>query len=158
MGRSAARETSEIKPADEFSVNYVLEFLPPTLQAMVELQRLAGFRSTELCIMRPCDIKKDKGVWIYKPQRHKTEHLNKKRSVLLGPKAQKILKPFLKRKPKQYCFNMPIPTPTKDEKKDVFIGRCMADDKMLTEYPDAAQRYAVCQAQLRSLNTSEGEE
>lgn len=53
---------------------------------------------------------------------------------------------------------MPIPTPTKDEKKDVFIGRCMADDKMLSEYPDAAQRYAVCQAQLKTLNVAEGEE
>jgi len=53
---------------------------------------------------------------------------------------------------------MPIPTPTKDEKKDVFIGRCMADDKMLTEYPDAAQRYAVCVAQLKTLNVAEGEE
>ena len=53
---------------------------------------------------------------------------------------------------------MPIPTPNKDEKKDVFIGRCMADDKMLTEYPDAAQRYAVRVAQLRGVNTSEGEE
>ena len=53
---------------------------------------------------------------------------------------------------------MPIPTPNKDEKKDVFIGRCMADDTILTEYPDAAQRYAVCQAQLKTLNVAEGEE
>jgi len=53
---------------------------------------------------------------------------------------------------------MPIPTPTKDEKKDVFIGRCMADDVMIKEYTEPAQRYAVCSAQLKSLNTSEGEE
>ena len=57
-----------------------------------------------------------------------------------------------------YTIEKSVDNATKDEKKDVFIGRCMADDKMLTEYPDAAQRYAVCQAQLRSLNTSEGEE
>ena len=53
---------------------------------------------------------------------------------------------------------MPIPTPNKGEKPNEFIGRCMADDKMLTEYTDAAQRYAVCSAQLKTLNTSEGEE
>lgn len=53
---------------------------------------------------------------------------------------------------------MPIPTPNKSEPKDEFIGRCMADDKMLKEYPEASQRYAVCQAQLRGVNTSEGEE
>jgi hypothetical protein len=53
---------------------------------------------------------------------------------------------------------MPIPTPNKNEKKDEFIGRCMADEKMISEYPDAKQRYAVCSGQLRSVNTSEGEE
>jgi hypothetical protein len=40
---------------------------------------------------------------------------------------------------------MPIPTPTPDENKHQFIGRCMADDKLIGEYPDAAQRYAICQ-------------
>jgi hypothetical protein len=34
----------------------------------------------------------------------------------------------------------------------------MADDVMLKEYPEAVQRYAVCQAQLRGVNASEGEE
>ena len=53
---------------------------------------------------------------------------------------------------------MPIPTPNTNEPKDEFIGRCMADDVMLKEYPEAAQRYAVCQAQLRGVNTSEGDE
>ena len=53
---------------------------------------------------------------------------------------------------------MPIPTPNTNEPKDEFIGRCMADDKMLAEYTDPAQRYAVCSAQLKTLNTSEGEE
>jgi hypothetical protein len=39
---------------------------------------------------------------------------------------------------------MPIPTPTPDEKREDFMARCMSDSKMLTEYTDAAQRYAVC--------------
>jgi hypothetical protein len=43
---------------------------------------------------------------------------------------------------------MPIPTPTADETESEFVGRCMADSKMLAEYPEAAQRYAVCKAQL----------
>jgi hypothetical protein len=39
---------------------------------------------------------------------------------------------------------MPIPTPTPKEQRDEFIGRCMADSKMISEYTDAGQRYAVC--------------
>jgi hypothetical protein len=42
---------------------------------------------------------------------------------------------------------MPMPTPTPDESKDDFIARCVADQTMNAEYPDNAQRFAVCQAQ-----------
>lgn len=43
---------------------------------------------------------------------------------------------------------MPIPEPTPSETESEFVGRCMADSKMLAEYPDPSQRYAVCRAQL----------
>lgn len=39
---------------------------------------------------------------------------------------------------------MPVPKPRKDEKKDKFIKRCMSDKKMNEEFPDKAQRFAVC--------------
>lgn len=38
-----------------------------------------------------------------------------------------------------------MPTRQKSESRDDFISRCMADEKMLAEFPDAPQRYAVCQ-------------
>ena len=44
---------------------------------------------------------------------------------------------------------MPIPTPKPNEQRDEFIGRCMADSKMITEYTDAAQRYAICIAKFK---------
>jgi hypothetical protein len=50
---------------------------------------------------------------------------------------------------------MPIPTPNADETESEFIGRCMAESKMLAEYPEAAQRYAVCKEQINSFNTSQ---
>jgi hypothetical protein len=40
---------------------------------------------------------------------------------------------------------LPIPTPTEDHKQ--FISRCMGDNKMVSDFPDEAQRYAVCEAQ-----------
>ena len=47
---------------------------------------------------------------------------------------------------------MPIPQPNKNERKDAFIERCMADDKMGKEYPINQQRFAVCSAQLKNTN------
>jgi len=44
---------------------------------------------------------------------------------------------------------MPLPEPTPEESKADFLARCMSDAKMLAEYPDAAQRYAVCEVQYK---------
>jgi hypothetical protein len=38
---------------------------------------------------------------------------------------------------------MPIPKPTGDENEEQFIGRCMSDETMASEY-DNDQRFAVC--------------
>jgi hypothetical protein len=42
---------------------------------------------------------------------------------------------------------MPLPEKNENETKPEFIARCMANEKMVTEYPDGPQRFAVCQAQ-----------
>lgn len=44
---------------------------------------------------------------------------------------------------------MPIPQPKTNEDKNEFIARCMSDENMLNEFPEAAQRLAVCQTQLK---------
>jgi hypothetical protein len=46
--------------------------------------------------MRPCDIDRSGAVWIYTPPTHKTQHHGKARTILLGPRAKRILAPFLK--------------------------------------------------------------
>jgi hypothetical protein len=59
---------------------------------------------------------------------------------------------------------MPLPVPTPSENQEQFISRCMGDDKVVSEFPDESQRYAVCEGQwvrgeaiLKSLYP-EGEE
>ncbi len=42
---------------------------------------------------------------------------------------------------------MPLPKREPKEERHEFIGRCMADTKSIKEFPDAAQRFAVCQYQ-----------
>jgi integrase len=56
--------------------------------------------------MRPCDIAMGvNGVWVYRPQEHKTEHHDQSRQVLIGPRAQEILRPWLDRDPEAFCFS-----------------------------------------------------
>lgn len=38
---------------------------------MIEVQRLAGMRSDEVCRMRPADIDTPGTVWVYRPTRFK---------------------------------------------------------------------------------------
>lgn len=44
---------------------------------------------------------------------------------------------------------MPLPTRTIDEPHDQFITRCMGDPAMVREFPDVAQRRAVCERQSK---------
>ncbi len=72
---------------------------------MVELQRLTGMRSGEVVIMRGCDLDTTGKRWLYRPASHKTEHHGHERIVELGPKAQKIIEPFLKADTTAYLFD-----------------------------------------------------
>lgn len=49
---------------------------------------------------------------------------------------------------------MPIPSKQPKETSSDYLARCMSDSKMLSEYPEAPQRYAVCSAQLKSEKMS----
>ena len=44
---------------------------------------------------------------------------------------------------------MPLPEPTSSESRQEFIDRCMVDDESLKDFPDRAQRFAVCSSQYR---------
>lgn len=44
---------------------------------------------------------------------------------------------------------MPLPTPTRDENREDFISRCMANRTMRREFKQREQRLAVCNGQWR---------
>jgi hypothetical protein len=44
---------------------------------------------------------------------------------------------------------VPLPTPNRDEERDEFISRCMGSPSMNEDFPDQAQRAAVCHTQWR---------
>jgi hypothetical protein len=47
---------------------------------------------------------------------------------------------------------MPMPIPINTEDKETFIKRFMADEKMMMEYPDEKQRYAIAEEQWNSVD------
>ena len=79
---------------------------------MVRFQRFTGCRPAEVCLLRPCDVDTSGGVWVYRPESHKTEHHGRERIICIGPKGQAVLRPYLLRDKSAYCF-----VPAESEKK-----------------------------------------
>jgi len=103
-GRSDAVESEPVKPIPEAFVDAIQTHVLPQVWAMVELQRLAGMRPGEVCTMRTCDIDTSGKVWVYTPQKHKNAHRGHERHVYLGPRAQAVLKPWLRTDLEAYLF------------------------------------------------------
>jgi integrase len=104
-GRSGARETEPVKPVPDAFVEAARPFMPEPVKAMVDLQLLTGARPGEACLVRGIDIDMTGRVWIYRPQAHKTQHHGHSREIYIGPKAQELLKPWLKLDTQAYLFD-----------------------------------------------------
>ncbi len=111
-GRSRARETHGVACVADDVVDQTLAQLPEVVADMVRLQRLTGARPGEICSLRPADIDRSHDVWVYLPAEHKTEHHEQPRAVMIGPRAQAVLAPYLLRAAGDYCF-----TPHESERR-----------------------------------------
>jgi integrase len=104
FGKGHARETEPVKPVVDAFVDATIAYCSPQVAAMIQLQRVTGMRSGEVCRMRTVDINLQGGVWTYTPARHKTLYRGHARVVFLGPKAQEILRPWLRPDLQAYLF------------------------------------------------------
>ncbi len=117
VGRSAAVESDPVQPVRVATVNATIPHLTPVVAAMVKLQMLTGCRPGEVCLVRPCDVTiQSNGVWVFRPQRHKTTHHGKDRRIYIGPDGQDVLRPYLKRDSEAYCFS---PAESENERHDI---------------------------------------
>ena len=96
-GRTAARESEPIRPVPAAHIRAVRPHISRQVWAMIQLQRLTGMRPGEVVQMRAIDLNTSGRVWAYTPASHKMEHHGHGRTIFLGPRAQVILEPFLKR-------------------------------------------------------------
>jgi integrase len=114
------REPEAVQAVSPDVVDATLPRLRPTVRAMVEFQRLTGARPEEVCQLRPVDVlragKVDvpgagivdldrEKIWVYLPTKHKGSSRRKPRWLVIGPRGQEILAPFLDRSPEAYCFS-----------------------------------------------------
>ncbi len=104
-GRTTAPERPPVRAVPDTVIDATVEHLPPVVADMVRFQRLVGARPTEVCILRPGDVDRSGDVWLYRPAHHKNEHRGQSRVIVIGPKAQKILEPYLDRPSDAYCFS-----------------------------------------------------
>lgn len=104
-GRADVRESEPVKPVPDAYVDAIRPHVARQVWAMVELQRLTSMRPGEVCLMRAVDLDTSGRVWAYTPSEHKTEHHDKERKVLLGPRAQAILRPWLRAEMEAFLFS-----------------------------------------------------
>jgi integrase len=103
-GRCEVRESEPVGPIPDAFVDVIEPYVSRQVWAMVQLQRHSGMRPGEVTIMRTIDIDTSGRVWAYTPGRHKTEHHGRTRTIYLGPRAQDVLRPWLRTELEAYLF------------------------------------------------------
>jgi len=99
-GEDGTFDNEERQPVSDDVVRRTLPFMPPTLRAMVIVQRLTGMRPSEVFKMRVGEIIKDSDheLWHYVPGSHKTEEYIGKKVIPLGKPEQELIAPYLEGK------------------------------------------------------------
>jgi len=118
-GRCGALDNPPVQPVPEELIEPVKRHVSRQVAAMIDLQLLTGARPGEVVQIRPCDIDRDGPTWTYRPAEHKTQHHGHERVIFLGPKAQRVLRPFLLRPRSAYCFS---PAEAEQERRDALTA------------------------------------
>ena len=104
-GRSAAKDSQPVLPIAWDVVEATMQHCTPTIRTMIELNYLMGARPGEICIMRGRDLDMTGDIWIYSPSEFKLEHLELPRRIAIGPKARKLIEPYLHPNMAAYLFS-----------------------------------------------------
>lgn len=104
-GRTVAPEPVPVEPVPDATIDATLPHLNRHVAGLVEFERLTGCRPGEACRVRCRDIDMSGDVWLYRPPAHKGEWRGKVRTVVVGPKAQGVLRQFFTPDLDDYLFN-----------------------------------------------------
>lgn len=104
FGRSKATEPRKKTPVTPRQLAAVMRSVNPIVRDMLRVHWYLGVRGKSLCLATPEQFDTSGPLWIWKP-RHKTEWRGHDLTVFVGPRCQKVLKPYLKRtKPGHFLF------------------------------------------------------
>lgn len=104
-GQTDAPELPPVTDVPEKHVEAALAHLQRIPRDLVLFIRLVGCRPGEACRIRPQDVDTSTTEWRWTVTEHKTSWRGHERTYWIGPKAQAILGPYLKRMPNWYCFS-----------------------------------------------------
>jgi integrase len=94
-GTPGVPESPKVRPVPITSIKAVLPHVPPVVAAMIRFQFHTGCRPEEVCRLRRGHIHRQGKVWVHEPPEHKTDHHGIERRIYIGPKARRILRPWL---------------------------------------------------------------
>lgn len=101
-------DSEEVEPAPEDAIVKALAHMTLNARTMCEVILLTAMRPDEICRLRMVEVQRDKpisGIWMFSPTEHKTAHHGITKEILIGPKAQAILLPWIgARQPHEYIF------------------------------------------------------
>lgn len=104
-GRTDATESLPVLPVSDAAIEAIRPHVSRQVWAMAQLQRFSGMRPGEVVQMRGCDITMGGTLWEYRPASHKTEHHGRERIIVLGAKAQEVIRQFLKADTAAFLFS-----------------------------------------------------
>jgi integrase len=107
-GKTKARPPAPKPPVPIALVNAIKSWVTKPIWGLIQFQLLTGCRPSEACVLRWSEIETSGVVWVYVPGSHKTEHHNKSRRILIGPKAQTLINSYRELSRSDYVFDPQI--------------------------------------------------
>lgn len=105
-GLPGVRESRKVRPVSVGTIKEVLKKVQPMMRAMILFQLHTGCRPGEMLRLKPRRIDRSGEVWVYRPRRHKTAHHGKRREIFIGPRARRVLEPWLEGvDPNEFVFS-----------------------------------------------------
>lgn len=94
-GRTTAPEPEPVLPVPQADIDAIEGEVLPTVWDIIQVQLLTGCRPGEACEMHVDFLDQSGKVWEYRPSKHKMAYRQREKLILIGPRCQEILEPYL---------------------------------------------------------------
>jgi integrase len=138
-GRTTAPESAPREDVPDEVVDRTLSYLFTTVAAMVQVQRLAAMRPSEVCRMMVGDIDQTGEIWIYRPGKHKGSWRGHHRAVALGTPEQELIGPRLAGKSPESAVFSPIDAMAEKKERDAARRKTKVQPSQVKRAKDRAR-------------------